>query len=73
MISKKDSPSCELYLEGTLIKQVRKFNYLGNVITASGKCDPEIKIRIVLAKDAFQRLEHILRNRKISMETKREF
>ena len=71
VISKKDSPSCELYLEGTLIKQVQKFIYLGSVITTSGKCDPEIKRRIALAKDAFQRLEHILRNRKISMETKK--
>ena len=71
VISKKDSPSCELYLEGTLIKQVQKFIYLGSVITTSGKCDPEIKRRIALAKDEFQRLEHILRNRKISMETKK--
>ena len=71
VISKKDSPSCELYLEGTLIKQVQKFIYLGSAITTSGKCDPEIKRRIALAKDAFQRLEHILRNRKISMETKK--
>ena len=71
VISKKDSPSSELYLEGTLIKQVQTFLYLGSVITKSGKWDPEIKRRIALAKDAFQRLEHILRNRKISMETKK--
>src|SRR3984893_15745544 len=71
VISKNDSPSCELYLEGTLIKQIQEFIYLGSVITKSGKWDPEIKRRIALAKDAFQRLEHILRNRKISMETKK--
>src|ERR1700730_6192687 len=71
VISKKDSPSCELHLEGTLIKQVQKFIYLGSVITTSGKCDPEINRRIALAKDAFWRLKHILRNRKISMETKK--
>src|ERR1700730_10133936 len=70
LIIKMDSPSCDQYLEGTLIKQVQKFIYLGSVITTSGKCDPEIKRRIALAKDEFQRLEHILRNRKISMETK---
>src|SRR3984893_3390396 len=33
---------------------------------------PRDQKRIALAKDAFQRLDHILRNRKISMETKKE-
>lgn len=71
VIGKKDGPRCELYLNGTLIKQVEKFIYLGSVITENGKCDPEIRRRIALAKDAFQKLEHILRNRKLSMETKK--
>ena len=71
VISKKDSPRCELYLEGPLIKQIEKFIYLDSILTEKAKCDPEVKSRIALAKDAFQKLEHFLKNRKISMETKK--
>ena len=52
------------------IKLVKKFKYLGYMITSDGKCITEIKKRIATAKDAFQKLSLILKNRNISMTTK---
>ena len=55
---------------GQQIKLVKKFKYLGYMITSDGKCITEIKKRIATAKDAFKKLSLILKNRNISMTTK---
>ena len=70
VISKGVSPRCELFLDEVKIKQVESFIYLGSVINGKAKCDEEIKRRIGMAKNAFQKLGKILRNRKVSIETK---
>ena len=71
VISKKAiAPSCNLQSRGQQIKLVKKFKYLGYMITSDGKCITEVKKRIATAKDAFQKLSLILKNRKISMTTK---
>ena len=46
--------------------------YLESMITEleNGKCDAEIKRRIGMAKDAFQKLGKVLKDRKMSMDTK---
>ena len=59
-----------LQSRGQQIKLVKKFKYLGYMITSDGKCITEIKKRIATAKDAFQKLSLILKNRNISMTTK---
>ena len=71
VISKKESPRCDLRIGDAHIKQVQKFNYLGSVIKSDGRCDTEIKKCIGMAKDTFQKLEKVLRNHKSAMETKR--
>ena len=53
-----------------LLVYLKKFKYLGYMITSDGKCITEIKKRIATAKDAFQKLSLILKNRNISMTTK---
>ena len=70
VVSKKDSPSCELKVKDENIKQVDLFNYLGSVITADVRCIKEIKRRIALAKAAFAKLETILRNCTLNMATR---
>ena len=59
-------------IRDVIIKQVAKFNYLGSTITENGKCEDEIKRRIGMAKDAFQKLQKILRNNKLSMVTRKK-
>ena len=46
VVSRKDSLKCELKICDIKIKQVKKFNYLGSMLTEDGKCDTEIQRRI---------------------------
>ena len=71
VVSKRKSPRCELRIGEVLIKQVDKFSYLGSIITEDGKCDIEIKRRIGMAKDTFNKLEKVLKSRKMLMSTKK--
>ena len=48
------------------VKQVEKFKYLGSTITSDGRNDAEIKIRIGMAKDAFQKMEKVIKNKNIT-------
>ncbi|XP_037794114.1 uncharacterized protein LOC119589587 [Penaeus monodon] len=71
VVSKKTRrPDCRLYIGKDTIKQVSKFNYLGSIIAENGKCEDEIKRRIGMAKDAFQKLRKVLKDRKLSIDTK---
>ena len=71
VISKKAIvPSCNHQSSGQQLKLVKKFKYLGYMITSDGKCITEIKKRIATSKDAFQKWRLILKNRNISMITK---
>ena len=60
-----------LNIGNTSIKQVKSFNYLGSMITEDGKCDSEIKKRIFMSRQAFQKLAKLLKDRKMSIETKK--
>lgn len=46
MYSKSNSPRCELLIRDMKIKQVKKFNSLGNDLTNEEKCDTEIQTSI---------------------------
>ena len=71
VISKKEcNPKCKLFSNGEQIRQVQKFKYLGYTLTSDGKCKTEIKKRIAVAKDSFQKMSPILKSRNISFSTK---
>ena len=63
VLSKRASPACALKTGDNTIKQVQKFNYLGSLLTENGKYDEEIKKRIRMAKDAFQKLQKIVKKK----------
>ena len=67
---KVESPVCRPQSQGKIIKQVNTFKYLGYSINAEGKCLPEVKKRIALAKDAFNRMKSIMKDKNILMNTK---
>ena len=67
---KKEAPTCNLKVKDKIIKQVSAFNYLGSTVTEDSRCVSEVKRRITLAKSAFSKLENILRNRTLGMETR---
>ena len=65
VISKKNcTPACNIVMNGTVLKQVHKFNYLGSFITSDGRCINEIKSRMAQAKASFQNMKSILTNYK---------
>ena len=66
---KKQHPGCELKVDGKNISQVKRFSYLGSVITDDGKCKTEIR-RIGMAKDSFKKMQSLFKDRKLKMETK---
>ena len=71
VISKeKVPPKCVVKVDEEVIKQVDKFNYLGSMITIDGRCDTEIKKRIGIAKDSFQKMGRILKDRKMNIRIK---
>ena len=50
--------------------QVKKFRYLGAIITEDGRCEAEVKARIAMAKDAFSKRKELL-SRNISQVVKK--
>ena len=54
-------------MNGTVLKQVHKFNYLGSLITSDGRCINEIKRRMAQAKASFQNMKSILMNKRLSL------
>ena len=70
---KKTTPTCKIYIHSKIIRQVESFDYLGSIVTFSGKCDEDIKKKFVLAKPSFTRMSNILKSGIFSMETKLRF
>lgn len=70
-VSKKtEPPVCKITAKGDEIKQTKNFNYLGSMLTSDGRSDQEIKRRIVIAKEAFNKKKTTFTNTHISTSTK---
>ena len=70
---KKKTPKCQLILNGQAMKQVKQFTYLGSILTSDGRCDTKIKRRIGMANKTFKDLGNILTNRKVELDTRKEY
>ena len=68
---KENTPQIKLEIDGTEIKQVQNFKYLGQTISDDGKCDVEITKRIEIARAAFNSLKGALLSSNISLNTKK--
>ncbi|GFR82060.1 endonuclease-reverse transcriptase [Elysia marginata] len=63
-ISKKpQAPSCKIRSNGTQVRQVDQFKYLGYMLTSDGKCETEIRKRIITSKTTFKKLSPLMTNR----------
>src|SRR6476661_4071843 len=69
-ISVNDQPM-HIVINGVVVEQVKQFRYLGSLITEEGTCVAEIKSRIAMAKDAFNKRRELLTNR-LSKELKKK-
>jgi len=59
-ISREGGGEVNIYINGEKVQQVNKFKYLGSLITEDGRCDVEIKCRIAMAKEAFNKRRELL-------------
>ena len=62
-ISRRDGSLVNTVVEGKDVEQVKKIRYLGAMITEDGRCDVEIKTRIGMAKDVFNKRRELLTQR----------
>ena len=61
VVTKKQvTPNAKITIEGRAIEQVKKFIYLGHLITENGKCDSEINRRIEIARAAFNNISKVI-------------
>uniref|UniRef100_A0A0B7BSZ6 Reverse transcriptase domain-containing protein n=1 Tax=Arion vulgaris TaxID=1028688 RepID=A0A0B7BSZ6_9EUPU len=67
-ISKKQIlPKCTITVNGTDLRQVQQFKYLGVLVTSDGRCRSEIKSRIGQAKTSFLKMRSIICNKSLSI------
>ena len=52
-VSRKGEGVINITIGGEILEQVKRFRYLGALITSDGRCETEIKTRIGMAKNAF--------------------
>ena len=60
----------EIELDGSNLENVKEFTYLGSLISSSGDCSEDIRIRITKGKVAVNALENIWKSKNISEWTK---
>ena len=65
------TPKINTMLDVQKVEQVISFVYFGQLLTQDGKCEAEIKKKIVLARNAFSKMQKVLTLRKVSIETKK--
>src|SRR6476619_5299199 len=60
VVSRNGGEKVNITVEGQSIEQVSKFRYLGSLISADGRCLDDVKTRIGMAKDAFNKRKELL-------------
>lgn len=70
LVSKGTGGAVNVVVDGQVVEQVKKFRYLGAMISEDGRCETEVKVRIGMAKDAFNRRKELLR-RNMSIPVKK--
>ena len=72
VVSKRsETPDCPIQIEQELVAKVEQFQYLGSVVTADARCSTEIKRRLGIAKTAFRKMQPLLTNRHLRIQTRK--
>ena len=71
VVSKKsNSPIINIAIDGQQIEQVTSYMYFGSLITEDGRCEKEIKRRIMIARTTFTNMRTVLSCRGINLKTR---
>ena len=68
---KADTLKCNIFINGTPLKQCESFKYLGSLISSDGRNSKELSSRIGQAKMCFQKMKSILSNTQLSIDTRK--
>jgi hypothetical protein len=60
MIGKEEAQQVQISINGNTLEQVHQFKYLGSLLSEDGRSEREIRARIAMAKDAFNRHQQLL-------------
>jgi hypothetical protein len=63
VVSKHEGINLDIRIDGQSLEQVKKFKYLGAMITEDGRCINDVKMRIGMAKEAFVKRKELLTSR----------
>ena len=70
-ISRMDTPTVKITVNGETLEQVYKFKYLGQIITDDGRCDSEVKVRTEAARSRFVSMKNVLVSRQLSLRLRK--
>ena len=74
VISKsEEQQAANITIQGRRLEQVDRFCYLGSILAQNGRCDEEIRTRIIIAKEAFNKVKNLVTNTSISVELRKRF
>src|SRR5215470_14995015 len=59
-LSKEEGIRVKIMIEQHIKEQVKRFKYLGAMVTEDGRCEQDIKCRIAVAKQAFVKRKKVL-------------
>ena len=62
----------KIKVDGVILEQVEKYQYLGQIITEDGRCENEIKRRIQIARTNFLKMKDVLVTKKLSIKTRKK-
>jgi len=65
-----DRPRMKIVIDGKVVEQVDNFAYLGQLVTEDGRTESEVRRRIGIAKNSFDKLRKVLTSNKIKLETR---
>jgi len=60
---KEGGNAINITIDGQAVEQVHQFRYLGSIISDDGTCEAEIRSRIAMAKQAFNKRRELLTKR----------
>jgi hypothetical protein len=61
-IGKEVEEQIQITINGNTLEQVHKFKYLGSILSEDGRSEKEIRTRIAMAKEAFNKHSELLTN-----------
>ena len=71
VVSRQSNVKVNIRVNGQMLEQVHRFEYLGQWISDDGKCEVDVKCRIEVARNSFVKLRDVLASRQINIDLRK--